>query len=162
MADHIQSDPYAISPVEIYAYTLIKNMIGKRYASIHDWHSVLTHRMCLFNVWVFMELPTDQVTWMLDAFPSKTLWRNERLLLSILHWYSLTFRCKCTSDTPGELLFSQGKPQRVERYQETVCNRAPSSVEGLEARSYSQGSMEGWFSSPLFTLQETWLPICNH
>lgn len=46
--------------------------------------------------------PLIRYTWMLDAFPSKTLWRGKkRLLLSVLHCYSLTFQYKCTSDTKG-------------------------------------------------------------
>lgn len=101
MVDHIQPDLYAISPVKIYAYTLIKAKVG----SLGDMLPFMTGILFRHIEYVYSmyesswNFPLTRYTWMLDAFPSKTLWREERLQLSILHGYSLTFRYKCTSDT---------------------------------------------------------------
>lgn len=46
-------------------------------------------------------VPLIRYTWMLDASPRKHCEGGKRLLLSILHCYSLTFQYKCTSDTKG-------------------------------------------------------------
>lgn len=105
MVDHIQPDLYAISPVKIHAYTLIKTKVG----SVGDMLPFMTGILFRHIEYVYSmyesswNFPLTRYTWMLDAFPSKTLWREERLLLSILHWYSLTFRYKRTSDTKAPI-----------------------------------------------------------
>lgn len=150
MADHIQSDPYEISAVEIYVYILIKTKIWsvRDYVPIHDRHSVPTHRICLFNVWVFMERPTDQVHLDVGCIPLKNIVKGKkRLLLSILHCYSKTFQYKCTSDTRGVpprwivIYYPKGKPQRAER---VSGDRAPGlpalwEGEGPDHTSRAQG-----------------------
>lgn len=71
-------------------------------------------------------VPLIRYTWMLDAFPSKTLWRGKkRLLLSILHCYSKTFQYKCTSDTRGVpprwiVIIPKANLREQSGYQETV------------------------------------------
>lgn len=75
MVDHIQPDLYAISPVKIHAYTLIKAKVG----SLGDMLPFMTGILFRHIEYVYSmyesswNFPLTRYTWMLDAFPSKTL-----------------------------------------------------------------------------------------
>lgn len=61
--------------------------------------NVLTHWMCLFKVRVFMELFTHQIQLDVGCISPWEHFDVKSVLLSILHWYLLTSRYKCTSHT---------------------------------------------------------------
>lgn len=91
---------------------------------------------------------------------------EKMLLLSNLHWYSLTFGYKYTSKNkrgPPQVNCHSSKADLREhgRCLYNAYTRAPS-VWGWEARSYFQDSMRGRPSSPVFTLGEARLLVHNH